>query len=50
MGLDGVRVLKIGRIPSRIESSFLGVDDNFMATLDGVLKLRLCLDGVRNGD
>jgi hypothetical protein len=54
MGLDGVKVLEIGIIPSRIESSFLGVNDNFMATLDGVLtgvlKLRLCLDGVRNGD
>ena len=54
MGLDGVRVLEMGMIPSRIESSFLGVNDNFMATLDGVLtdalKLRLCLDGLRTGD
>ena len=31
--LPGVS-LEIGMIPSRIESSFLGVNDNFMATLD----------------
>ena len=51
--LDGVKVLDTEIVLSEV-SSFLGVRDNFMATLDrvltGVLKLRFGLEGVRNGD
>ena len=52
--LEGGKVLIRGRVLSQLELSFFGVRDNFIATLDGVftgvLKLRLCLEGVKKGD